>query len=40
VKNDQEKEKRWKIKHYAMNAYGGVDVKIHNLLTSALVGGE
>jgi hypothetical protein len=28
------------IKHYAMKAYGGVDVYIHNLLTSALVGGE
>jgi hypothetical protein len=24
-------------KHYAMNAYGGVDVKIHDFLNSALV---
>jgi hypothetical protein len=28
------------IKHYAMKAYGGVDVYIHIFLTSALVGGE
>jgi hypothetical protein len=28
------------IKHYAMKAYGGVDVEIHIFLTSALVGGE
>jgi hypothetical protein len=28
------------IKHYAMKAYGGVDVQIHIFLTSALVGGE
>jgi hypothetical protein len=28
------------IKHYAMKAYGGVDVWIHIFLTSALVGGE
>jgi hypothetical protein len=26
--------------HYAMKAYGGVDVWIHVFLTSALVGGE
>jgi hypothetical protein len=26
--------------NYAMKAYGGVDVKIHIFLTSALVGGE
>jgi hypothetical protein len=28
------------IKHYAMKAYGGVDLYIHIFLTSALVGGE
>jgi hypothetical protein len=28
------------IKHYAMKAYGGVDVWIHIFLTSALAGGE
>jgi hypothetical protein len=28
------------IKHYAMKACEGVDVQIHILLTSALVGGE
>jgi hypothetical protein len=28
------------IKHYAMKAYGGVDVRIHIFLNSALVGGE
>jgi hypothetical protein len=28
------------IKHYAMKAYGGVDVYIHIFLISALVGGE
>jgi hypothetical protein len=28
------------IKHYVMNAYGGVDVLIHVFLTSTLVGGE
>jgi hypothetical protein len=28
------------IKHYAMKAYGGVDVYIHIFLTSAVVGGE
>jgi hypothetical protein len=28
------------IKHYAMKAYGGVDVQIHIVLTSALVGSE
>jgi hypothetical protein len=28
------------IKHYAMRAYGGVDVSIHIFLTSALLGGE
>jgi hypothetical protein len=28
------------IKHYAMKAYGGVDVYIHIFLTSALAGGE
>jgi hypothetical protein len=27
-------------KHYAMNAYGGVDVEIHIFLNTALVGGE
>jgi hypothetical protein len=27
-------------KHYAMKTYGGVCVKIHGLLTSALVAGE
>jgi hypothetical protein len=27
-------------KHYAMKAYGGLDVYIHVFLTSALVGGE
>jgi hypothetical protein len=26
--------------HYAMKAYGGVDVYIHNFLTSALAGDE
>jgi hypothetical protein len=29
-----------RIKHYAMKAYGGVDVEIHIFLTSALAGGE
>jgi hypothetical protein len=28
------------MQHYAMKAYGGVDVEIHDFLTSALVGGE
>jgi hypothetical protein len=28
------------IKHYEMKAYGGVDVQIHVVLTSALVGGQ
>jgi hypothetical protein len=28
------------LKHYAMEAYGGVDVGIHIFLTSALVGGK
>jgi hypothetical protein len=28
------------MKHYAMKAYGGVDVHIHIFLTSALAGGE
>jgi hypothetical protein len=28
------------MKHYAMKAYGGVDVWIHIFLTSALAGGE
>jgi hypothetical protein len=28
------------IMHYAMKAYGGVDVYIHIFLTSSLVGGE
>jgi hypothetical protein len=28
------------IKHYAMKTYGGVDVYIHVILTSALLGGE
>jgi hypothetical protein len=28
------------LKHYAMKAYGGVDVQIHVLLTFALVGGK
>jgi hypothetical protein len=28
------------IKHYAMKAYGGVDIYIHIFLTSALAGGE
>jgi hypothetical protein len=28
------------IKHYVMKAYGGVDVQIHEFLTSALVGGK
>jgi hypothetical protein len=27
-------------KHYAMKAYGRMDVQIHYFLTSALVGGE
>jgi hypothetical protein len=30
----------WLIKHYAMKTYGGVDVQIQVLLTSALVRGE
>jgi hypothetical protein len=29
-----------KVKHNAMKAYGGVEVKIHIFLISALVGGE
>jgi hypothetical protein len=29
-----------RIKHYAMKAYGGVDVWTHVFLTSALAGGE
>jgi hypothetical protein len=28
------------MKHYAVKAYGGVDVYIHIFLTSALAGGE
>jgi hypothetical protein len=28
------------IKHYAIKAYGGMDVQIHIFLISALVGGE
>jgi hypothetical protein len=32
--------KRKVVKHYAMKAYGGVDVYIHIFLTSALAGGE
>jgi hypothetical protein len=28
------------MKHYAMKAYGGVDIKIHIFFTFALVGGE
>jgi hypothetical protein len=28
------------MQHYAMRAYGGVDVYIHIFLTSALAGGE
>jgi hypothetical protein len=28
------------IKHYAMKAYGAVDIQIHIFLTSALAGGE
>jgi hypothetical protein len=29
-----------RIKHYAMKAYGGVDLYIHIFLTSPLAGGE
>jgi hypothetical protein len=29
-----------KIKHYTMKTYGGIDIEIHILLSSALVGSE